>query len=150
MTAVSTDLDPPPAAHRARANGWTAQRMGAAAWALAQAALLGALLLCLGAGGGRCALALAVAALPGLLGAAGPRGREWNALHLAAWTVAAGLAVALSGGPAGPLAAYLLTPALAACALRLGAGWAVGSTAFAAPGAALAAWPAGLPPLAGG
>ncbi len=147
MTAVSPSFGPPPSPAYA-AGGWAGERGWHVGWALAQAALIGAVLVALGEGGGRLVLALAAAAAPGLLGAAWPRGREQEPVRLAAWTVGAGLAAAFAGGVAGPLAPYLLMPALAALAQGLGLGWAVGVTAAAAAGAGLAGGATGVPPTA--
>lgn len=126
-----------------------------AAWALAVAATMGGLsvqgllpvgpeLLALSLGG--------VAAMLGaLLSMAGPRGQ---AAAILLWGVAGAAACHLTGGTAGPLAAWCLAPAAAATAFRrretlaLGAATALAAAAVSALDATLLPLPAAAPALA--
>ena len=84
--------------------------------------------------------ALAVAALPGVIGQLGrlPGGRLLRALIAFSWPIAIGAAIAMTGGLAGPLAALALMPAAAAATLSGGRYIAIGAALTAATIAAIA------------
>ncbi|WP_309089434.1 HAMP domain-containing sensor histidine kinase [Phenylobacterium sp.] len=86
------------------------------------------------------ATVVAAAAFGALLSGLGGAGRS---IAILVWALAACVAVQMTGGPGGPLAAWCLAPMAAATAFRkprllaLGAAASVGATALAALGAAL-------------
>ncbi len=104
----------PAAARGRRTAGWHG------GWALAMAALFGAALLAGDRAGLAAGAPLALAAVPGLVGAFG--GERARAVLLTLWTLAAAAAAGLSGGPGGPLGALLLAPGAAAAVLGFGVG----------------------------
>src|SRR5690349_12641745 len=86
-------------------------------WALGVTAGAAAMLVLLGAMSLATATALAMGALPGVLGYLWrPRGLGRLAL-LTVWAIGAGLAVTISGGATGPLAAWCVAPVLAGALL---------------------------------
>ena len=123
--------DPGHAPRPARDRTWHA------GWALGQAAVASAALLVVGEAALSAAVALAVAAIPGLLGAAWGPGRARTGVMLLVWTAAAAASATLAGGAASPLAAELVTPAAAALLMGAGPVWAAGLAVAAAAFAAL-------------
>src|SRR5688572_17165230 len=119
-----------------------------AAWAVAVLAATGALALTdrLAAGPELFALGegAAAAGLGALLSLAGRTGRI---IAVLVWAIAAAAACQMTGGLAGPLAAWCLAPLAAACVFReprgiaLGAAASIGAVGVAAVGAAFAPGP---------
>ena len=130
MTGSATDqstLTPDAAeAGAGRAAGWQG------AWALLVGLGAALLLVVLGSAPPRALASLALGAVPGVLGFVyRPKRVRDRVRLLAAWTLACGLAVAMTGGVSGPLAAWLLAPLL--CAAAFGGMWrAAAAQAFAA------------------
>ncbi len=105
--------DPSPRALAAQARRAAAAWHGA--WALAMATGGALLLVVLGAVPALALLALALGAAPGALGVFyQPRTNLGRSAMLGAWAVAGGLAMAITGGLAGPLTVLGLAPLLAA------------------------------------
>ena len=102
------------------------------AWALLVGLGAALLLVVLGSAPTRALGALALGAAPGVLGFVyRPRRARQRVRVLAGWTLACGLAVAVTGGVSGPLAVWLLAPLL--CAAAFGGMWrAAAAQAFAA------------------
>ena len=107
-----------------------------AGWGVAMAATAAALLSAVGGVSAHVLLALAIMALPGIIGATW-RPDAWERFALlAVWSLGAALAVCTTGGLSGPLAVLCVTPVLACLAIdgswRAGAGLSIVAVAFCA------------------